>query len=67
MDQVTFKKEERRFAQLHAQDGSPRQLIRDRTKNLKEMGIGKEEVFTNVKKDYSKHFTDEEIINFINE
>ena len=67
MDQVTFKKEERRFAQLHAQDGSPRQLIKKKKKNLKEMGIGKEEVFTNVKKDYSKHFTDEEIINFINE
>lgn len=67
MDQVTLKRKERRFAQLHAQDGSPRQLIRDRIKNLKKMRIGKEEVFIKVKKDYSKHFTDEEIINFINE
>ncbi|TSO26221.1 hypothetical protein [Lactobacillus sp. LL6] len=60
-------KQEKIFAKLHAQDGSPKQVAEDRVSKLRKLDLTDEEIFINLKKDFCKHFSDEEIHEIIDE
>lgn len=49
------------FARMHAQDGSPRQVARKRVMKLRKLRLTNSEIFINLKKDFAKHFSDQEI------
>ena len=65
IDEIVTK-QEKIFAQLHAQDGSPKQVAEDRVNKLRKLDLTDEEIFINLKKDFCKHFSDEEIHEIIN-
>lgn len=52
---------EANFAEKYAQDGSPRQVARKRVTKLRKLKLSNSDIFLNLKRDFSKHFSDQEI------
>lgn len=67
MSNSTISKEEQDFIRMHAQDSSPRKVAQDRVMILKENHFNNNEIFANLRKDFSKHFTDSQLAAIVND
>lgn len=57
---------EAHFARMHAQDGSPRQVANKRVIKLRKLRLTNSEIFKNLKRDFAKHFSDQELREIVN-
>ncbi|GAA3628824.1 hypothetical protein GCM10022297_04430 [Lactobacillus hamsteri] len=67
MNKLSISEEEQEFVKMYAQDSSPRMVAKKRVNKLRQLNFNNNEIFTNLKKDFNKHFTDPQIVMIVNE